>query len=105
MPELEAIRTARLQRTLAAVAVAHPFYRQRFGAAGIAVHDIRSLDELAALPLTPKSDSGDVLTCMAWVTATREFDSGGGMVDCEFSAVNQTGEVIIRGDATAALGR
>jgi len=47
----------------------------------------------------------DVLTCMAWVTATRELDSGGGMVDCEFSAVNQAGEVIIRGDATAALGR
>jgi phenylacetate-CoA ligase len=56
MPELEAIRSARLQRTLAAVAVAHPFYRQRFGAAGIAVQDIRSLDDLAALPLTHKSD-------------------------------------------------
>jgi acyl dehydratase len=47
----------------------------------------------------------DVLTCMAWVTAKRDFDGGGGMVDCEFSAVNQDGEVIIRGDATAALGR
>jgi acyl dehydratase len=46
----------------------------------------------------------DVLTCTAWVTAKREFD-GGGVVDCEFSAVNQQGEVIIRGDATAALGR
>src|SRR5262245_19238314 len=56
MPDLEAIRTARLQRTLAAVAVAHPFYRQRFGAAGIAVQDIRSLDDLAALPLTHKND-------------------------------------------------
>jgi acyl dehydratase len=48
---------------------------------------------------------GDVLTCMAWVTATHALDSGGGMVDCEFSAVNQAGEVIIRGDATAALER
>ena len=27
------------------------------------------------------------------------------LVDCEFSAVNQAGEVIIRGDATAALPR
>jgi hypothetical protein len=26
-----------------------------------------------------------------------------GLVDCEFSAVNQAGEVIIRGDATAVL--
>jgi hypothetical protein len=37
--------------------------------------------------------------------AKRDLDGGGGMVDCEFSAVNQDGEVIIRGDATAALGR
>jgi acyl dehydratase len=46
----------------------------------------------------------DVLTCRAWVTGKRELD-GGGLVDCEFSAVNQQGEVIIRGDATAALGK
>lgn len=45
---------------------------------------------------------GDVLTCMAWVSAKREVD-GQCLVDCEFSAVNQAGEVIIRGDATAAL--
>ena len=48
---------------------------------------------------------GDVLTCTASVTARHEGDGGGGLVDCEFSAVNQQGEVIIRGDATAALGR
>jgi acyl dehydratase len=47
---------------------------------------------------------GDVLTCMAWVAAKREAD-GRCLVDCEFSAVNQDGEVIIRGDATAALPR
>jgi acyl dehydratase len=41
---------------------------------------------------------GDVLTCTARVTGVRA-----GLVDCEFSAVNQDGEVIIRGDATAAL--
>ena len=46
----------------------------------------------------------DVLTCRAWVTGKPELD-GGGLVDCEFSAVNQQGEVIIRGDATAALGK
>jgi len=48
---------------------------------------------------------GDVLTCTAWVTAKRALDGGRGLVDCEFSAVNQQGEVIIRGDATAALPR
>ena len=46
---------------------------------------------------------GDVLTCMAWLAAKREVDGmepkGMGLVDCEFSAVNQAGEVIIRGDA------
>jgi acyl dehydratase len=45
---------------------------------------------------------GDVLTCTAQVTGKREAD-GEHLVDCEFSAVNQAGEVIIRGDATAAL--
>ena len=45
---------------------------------------------------------GDVLTCTARVTAKRE-EGGARLVDCEFSAVNQSGEVIIRGDATAAL--
>lgn len=48
---------------------------------------------------------GDVLTCTASVTAKRDADGGAGLVDCEFSAVNQQGEVIIRGDATAALRR
>jgi len=45
---------------------------------------------------------GDVLTCTAKVTGKRE-EGGARLVDCEFSAVNQAGEVIIRGDATAAL--
>ncbi|HKA79966.1 MAG TPA: MaoC/PaaZ C-terminal domain-containing protein [Xanthobacteraceae bacterium] len=47
---------------------------------------------------------GDVLTCMGWVSAKREV-GGKGLIDCEFSAVNQAGEVIIRGDATAVLPR
>jgi acyl dehydratase len=46
----------------------------------------------------------DVLTCTAAVTGKREV-ADEGLVDCEFSAVNQNGEVIIRGDATVALPR
>ena len=45
---------------------------------------------------------GDVLTCTARVTGKRQ-QGGKRFIDCEFSAVNQAGEVIIRGDATAAL--
>jgi acyl dehydratase len=45
---------------------------------------------------------GDVLTCTAKVTGKRE-ENGKRLIDCEFSATSQTGEVIIRGDATAAL--
>ncbi len=46
----------------------------------------------------------DVLTCTAKVTGKRTED-GKDLVECEFQAVNQAGEVIIRGDATAALPR
>jgi acyl dehydratase len=46
----------------------------------------------------------DVLTCTAKVTAKTEKGAGG-LVECEFSSVNQAGEVIIRGDATAFLAR
>jgi phenylacetate-CoA ligase len=56
MPDLETVRAARLRRTLAAVAAAHPFYRARFRELGLAPGDIRSLDDLAALPLTRKED-------------------------------------------------
>jgi acyl dehydratase len=45
---------------------------------------------------------GDVLTCAAKVTGKRE-EGGRRLVDCEFTAVSQSGEVIIRGDATAML--
>jgi len=43
----------------------------------------------------------DVITCTAEVT---EKDDHARLVRCEFSAVNQNGEVIIRGDASAYLG-
>ena len=42
----------------------------------------------------------DVLTVTARVTAKHDAD---GLVDCDFTCVSQSGEVIIRGDATAAL--
>ena len=44
----------------------------------------------------------DVLTCTARITEKGENENAGN-VECEFSAVNQNGEVIIRGDATAKL--
>jgi len=44
----------------------------------------------------------DVLTISATVTAKREED-GKGLIDCEFTCLSQTGEVVIRGDATAVL--
>lgn len=44
----------------------------------------------------------DVLTCTAKITEKGKDDRAGS-VECEFSAVNQNGEVIIRGDATAKL--
>ena len=56
MPDLDSIRAERLRRTLAAVSAAHPFYRARFRELSIKPDDIRSLDDLAALPVTHKSD-------------------------------------------------
>jgi phenylacetate-coenzyme A ligase PaaK-like adenylate-forming protein len=50
------VRERRLRRTLHAVALAHPFYRQRFRALGIAAKDIGSLDDLQKLPPTSKDD-------------------------------------------------
>ena len=44
---------------------------------------------------------GDILTCTAEIT---EKDDRGGIVHCEFSAVNQDGQVIVRGDAAAHFG-
>ncbi|HEY6992361.1 MAG TPA: AMP-binding protein [Xanthobacteraceae bacterium] len=56
MSDLESLRAARLRRTLIAVAAAHPFYRARFRALGLEPADVRSLDDLQALPLTRKDD-------------------------------------------------
>ena len=46
----------------------------------------------------------DVLTCTARVTGKRS-ENGEDLIDCEFTSTNQNGDVIIRGDATAALPR
>ena len=56
MTDLDALREARLRRTLAAVAAAHPFYRARFRALGITPSDVQSLDDLERLPPTLKQD-------------------------------------------------
>ena len=55
-PDLDGVLAARLRRALAAVAAAHPFYRARFRELRIEAGDIRSLGDLAALPLTQKDD-------------------------------------------------
>src|SRR5262249_53140994 len=54
--KLEDIQTARLQRTLQAVALAHPFYRKHFHAHGIDPARLRSIDDLAGLLPTRKED-------------------------------------------------
>lgn len=56
MPEHDVVGVARLRRTLSAIAAAHPFYRARFRELNVEAHDIRSLDDLSALPLTTKND-------------------------------------------------
>ena len=56
MSDLESLRLERLQRTLRAVAAAHPFYRARFRELGIKPEDVRSLDDLQKLPTTSKDD-------------------------------------------------
>jgi phenylacetate-CoA ligase len=54
--DLQSVGAERLRRTLRAVAAAHPFYRARFRALGLRVDDIRSLDDVQALPLTRKDE-------------------------------------------------
>ncbi|MBI3127424.1 MAG: phenylacetate--CoA ligase family protein [Candidatus Tectomicrobia bacterium] len=54
--ELQRAREDRLRRTASLCARAHPFYRRRFAEAGIPPDGIRTLDDLARLPLTHKSD-------------------------------------------------
>ncbi len=57
--QLRALQTERLRDRVRYVAECVPFYRERFAAHGIAPDDIRSLDDLARLPFTTKSDLRD----------------------------------------------
>lgn len=56
MNSIDSVRNQRLGRTLRAVSAAHPFYRERFRNLGIEAGDIRTVDDLAALPATTKED-------------------------------------------------
>ncbi len=50
------LRGYRLHSTMKAVAVAHPFYREKLAAAGLGADDFRTLADLEKLPLTSKQD-------------------------------------------------
>ena len=54
--EIAEIRSARLHRTMQAVAAAHPFYRGVLAKAGLTADDFRTIDDLEKLPLTSKQD-------------------------------------------------
>ncbi len=54
--ELRALQLRRLQWTVKHAYENVPLYRAKFDAAGVAPHDIRSLDDLRLLPFTTKDD-------------------------------------------------
>ena len=54
--EIAAVRSARLHRTIQAVAAAHPFYRGVLAEAGLTPDDFQTIDDLQKLPLTSKQD-------------------------------------------------
>jgi phenylacetate-CoA ligase len=54
--ELIAIQTAQLARLLEHAGTHVPFYRARFAEAGLSPHDVRTLDDLAALPIVRRAD-------------------------------------------------
>ena len=55
--ELRALQLTRLRASLAQAARA-PFYARRFSELGLNPQDIKSLDDLARLPFTTKSEIG-----------------------------------------------
>jgi len=57
--QLEDLQLRRLQAKVAEVCEKVPFYRDAFRVAGVSPKDIRSLDDLAILPFTRKSDFRD----------------------------------------------
>jgi phenylacetate-coenzyme A ligase PaaK-like adenylate-forming protein len=54
--QLAVLREKRFAATLDRVFAAHPYYRRRFAAAGLARGDVRTLADLARLPVTTKAD-------------------------------------------------
>jgi phenylacetate-CoA ligase len=56
---IEALQLKRLQHTLERVCATVPFYKKRFGEAGISPADVRTLDDLRRLPFTLKQDMRD----------------------------------------------
>ena len=65
-----------------------------FGAEGLAAYGVRFVKQVFP---------GDTLTATATVTAVRE-DGGLRLADVELSTVNQDGDVVLQGTATARLG-
>jgi len=56
LPQLRALQLARLRATVARLYERVPFYRQRFGDAGVVPDDLRSLDDVGRFPFTQKAD-------------------------------------------------
>ena len=54
--QLRALQLERLQATVTRVHERVPFYRDKLAAAGVEPGDVRTLDDVAALPFTTKSD-------------------------------------------------
>src|SRR5215208_6042082 len=58
-PELERLQVERLRACVVRVAETVPFYRKKLALAGVTADSIRTLDDLARLPLTTKQDLRD----------------------------------------------
>jgi phenylacetate-CoA ligase len=58
-PALEAVQLKRLQAVLERVQANVPFYRDSFAKAGVKPGDVKSLEDLQALPFTTKQDMRD----------------------------------------------
>lgn len=54
--EMATLHTARLEKQLAYLSAASPFYQRKFAAAGVRATDFRSLDDLARFPFTEKQE-------------------------------------------------
>ncbi|MEE8583900.1 MAG: AMP-binding protein [Acidobacteriota bacterium] len=67
--ELKRVQLLKLKRILRWAYDRSPFYRQQFDQAGVSVDDIRSLDDLAKIPLTDKD---------AWLAAQGDCSDGFG---------------------------